>query len=114
MANNETFVVSVDHDMFFNGTFDDVLLRDIIKGKQSSVLNHDFSLQEKRNEFMKKLQQDTIKEIFRQNGEFYETEEDKLKREYQYYRPNREFSDKRENMKLKKVDDGNFIDNGYR
>ena len=44
MANNETFVVSVDHDMFFNGTMDDVLLRDIIKGKQSSVLNHDFSL----------------------------------------------------------------------
>ena len=114
MANNETFVVPVDHEMFFNGVMDEVLLKDILKGKQNSVLNFDFTEKELLQEYLKKLQDDTMKEIYRQNGEFYETEEDKLKREYQYYIPNREFSGRRENTKLKKVDDGTFIDNGYR
>lgn len=31
-----------------------------------------------------------------------------------YFHPNREFSGQQEDWKLKKVDDGNFIDNGYR
>ena len=31
-----------------------------------------------------------------------------------YFHPNREFSGKLESLKLKKVDDGTYIDNGYR
>lgn len=42
------------------------------------------------------------------------TERDKLMREYSYFEPNREFSGKQEDQKWKKVDDGTFIDNGYR
>lgn len=40
--------------------------------------------------------------------------EDDLKRKYSYFHPNREFEGKNEGYKLKKVDDGTFIDNGYR
>jgi hypothetical protein len=47
-------------------------------------------------------------------GETIVTDEDKKKREYMYFHPNREFSGKLESLKLKKVDDGTFIDNGYR
>jgi len=42
------------------------------------------------------------------------TPRDKLMREYSYFRPNREFSGTMEEEKWKKVDDGTFIDNGYR
>jgi hypothetical protein len=37
-----------------------------------------------------------------------------LQRKYSYFHPNREFSGKYEDQKWKKVDDGTFIDNGYR
>jgi hypothetical protein len=42
------------------------------------------------------------------------TDEDRKKRDYMYFHPNREFSGKMESLKLKKVDDGTFVDNGYR
>ena len=44
----------------------------------------------------------------------YTTHEQRLQREYSYYYPNREYSGKMEDVKLKKVDDGTFVDNGYR
>lgn len=37
-----------------------------------------------------------------------------LEREYSYFHPNREFSGKQEIQKFKKLDDGTFVDNGYR
>ena len=47
-------------------------------------------------------------------GDKFVKEEDIKKREYSYFMPNREFSGDIENMKLKKADDGTFVDNGYR
>lgn len=47
-------------------------------------------------------------------GYHYETENDKLQRKYSYFRPNREFAGVRENLKLYKVDDGTYTNNGYR
>jgi hypothetical protein len=41
-------------------------------------------------------------------------EEDRKRRAYSYFHPNREFSGKIEDLKLKKIDDGTFSDNGYR
>lgn len=114
MADNETFVVPVDHELFFTGVLDHNLLRSVVKGQQIAVMNFDYSTHEKLQEYLKKFNDDTLKEIYRQNGEYYETEEDKLTREYMYFHPNREFTGKSENTKLKKVDDGTFIDNGYR
>ena len=37
-----------------------------------------------------------------------------LQRKYSYFYPNREFSGDWEAVKLKKIDDGTFTDNGYR
>ncbi len=47
-------------------------------------------------------------------GTDFVDEEQKLQRKYSYYEPNREFTGKREDLKLKKIDDGTFVDNGYR
>jgi hypothetical protein len=47
-------------------------------------------------------------------GDTIITDEDQKKRDYMYFHPNREFSGKLESLKLKKVDDGTYIDNGYR
>ena len=55
-----------------------------------------------------------VKDIQEKRNINYVTTKDELQRKYSYYRPNREFSGNMENAKLKKVDDGTFIDNGYR
>jgi len=55
-----------------------------------------------------------LKDIAEFKGEMHITEEDKKKRDYQYFHPNREFNGHMESLKLKKVDDGTFINNGYR
>lgn len=67
-------------------------------------------------EFMRE-QNSMIKEIrkFKQL-DYQEDDEDRLRRDYMYYHPNREFSGDMliESRKLKRVDDGTFTDNGYR
>ena len=63
---------------------------------------------------MRQALHERYKEIEERYGDTIITEEDEKKREYMYFHPNREFSGKLESLKLKKVDDGNFIDNGYR
>jgi len=47
-------------------------------------------------------------------GVEWKDEEKELQRKYSFYEPNREFTGKREDLKLKKIDDGTFTDNGYR
>lgn len=42
------------------------------------------------------------------------TETEKKKRAYQYYLPNRDYGDDLENLTVKKVDNGEFWNNGYR
>lgn len=44
----------------------------------------------------------------------YEFKDDTLQRKYCDFVPNREYSGNLEQQKFKKVDDGTFIDNGYR
>ena len=55
-----------------------------------------------------------VNEILEFKGVEFVDEEAALQRKYSYYEPNREFSGKKEMEKLKKIDDGTFIDNGYR
>ena len=61
-----------------------------------------------------KAQGDMAKEILDFKQMEYIHKESELQRKYSYFKPNREFSGKFENQKWKKVDDGTFIDNGYR
>jgi len=44
----------------------------------------------------------------------FTTENQQKKRAYQYYHPNRDYGDHLEALQLKKVDNGEFWDNGYR
>lgn len=53
-------------------------------------------------------------EIMDKYGDKFVHSDDIKRRQYSYFMPNREFSGHMENMKLKKADDGTFIDNGYR
>lgn len=53
-------------------------------------------------------------EIMEFKGVAHVDEESQLKRKYSYLVPNREYSGKKEDQKLKRVDDGTFVDNGYR
>ena len=55
-----------------------------------------------------------IKEIMDFKGVAFNDKESELQRKYSYYMPNREFSGKFESVKLKRIDDGTFVDNGYR
>ena len=63
---------------------------------------------------MRQTLQERYKEIAERYGETIVTDEDQKKRDFMYFHPNREFGGKMEDLKLKKVDDGTFIDNGYR
>ena len=65
-------------------------------------------------DYIETMYKERYKEILEKQGEMLITEEDIKKRTYSYYRPNREFSGDQESLKLKKVDDGTFTNNGYR
>ena len=114
-ADNETYLVPIDHEQFEKGIYDKTLLFDIISGRQNKVLNHDYT--EIETDFLQL--ENIIKERFREYliregiGGIV-LEEDVKKRAYQYYHPNRDHGGYHEDLKLKKVDDGTFINNGYR
>ena len=55
-----------------------------------------------------------LREMLEFKGVEFKDSEAALQRKYSYYEPNREFTGKREDLKLKKIDDGTFVDNGYR
>ena len=78
------------------------------------MLSFDYSVKEEEYEFMRQTLQERYKEIAERYGETIVTDEDQKKRDFMYFHPNREFGGKMEDLKLKKVDDGTFIDNGYR
>ena len=87
---------------------------DIVNGRQNRVLKHDFTEAQSHYDGIMNIVIDRYKEIAEKQDEKLLTEEDQKKRSYMYYRPNREFTGVRESLKLKKVDDGTFVDNGYR
>lgn len=114
MANNQVYLLSKDHPDHALFTVNEGLLDDIIHGKQKRIFEYDFSEEDRQKSVQFKEMEDEIKRVMEFKGEGYVTQEDKLKREYSYYWPNREFSGSMEDVKLKKIDDGTFVDNGYR
>lgn len=114
MADGETFLVPIDHEKFEQNVLNKELLQDIINGRLNRVMNYDFSTEEIIMQHMQKKMDEAYKEIAQSQGEMHITEEDQKIRAYSYYKPNREFSNEFESAKLKKVDDGTFINNGYR
>lgn len=47
MAENDTFLIPIDHDKFDESCMDKDLLFDLINGRQNRVLNKDFTIFEK-------------------------------------------------------------------
>ncbi len=114
MAENETFLIPQDHENFKDGVIDKQLLLDIINGRQNKILDFDFSQKEEEYEYLRNILTERYRDIASTYGDTIVTDDDQKKRDYMYFHPNREFSGKLESLKLKKVDDGTFIDNGYR
>lgn len=114
MAANEVYLVPKDHLEHDTACISDELLNAIMHANQKSVFDYNFSeLESKKQE--EALQRDRdIKEIMDFKGVEFNDEESMLQRKYSYYEPNREFTGKREDLKLKRIDDGTFVDNGYR
>jgi len=78
------------------------------------VFDYNFNeLESKKQQELLERERD-IKEIMDFKGLEFQDEESTLQRKYSYYMPNREFSGKLESVKLKRIDDGTFTDNGYR
>ena len=86
----------------------------IMKGQQQSVFDYDFTEVEAKTHKQYLDRNEMLSEVMEFKGVQYNDEEKALQRKYSYYEPNREFTGKREDVKLKKIDDGTFVDNGYR
>ena len=78
-------------------------------------MRYDFSLLEEEGDQLYKNSQ-LLAEIHQDqhNEHDFVTETQKKKRAYQYYLPNRDFGDDLEHLTVKKVDNGEFWNNGYR
>lgn len=114
MANNETFLIPIDHQNFSKSSLSTDLLFDVVNGREAKIMSLDFSTFEKIHKVFKEYADEEMKNKMNDMGEYYETEKEKLQRKYSYFRPNREFTGERENLKLYKVDDGTYINNGYK
>jgi hypothetical protein len=114
MADNEVYLIPYDHPNHKDHCFSDELLMAVLKGQQKKIFEFDFTEQQQV------LMQQAVKERedYKQIAEFKQLAWTDpiaaLEREYSYFHPNREFSGKQEIEKFKKVDDGTFVDNGYR
>jgi len=114
MAHNEVYLVAKDHEKHASACTSDELLLAILNANQRAVFDHDFTQVEKAAHDQRVHNEEVIKEIMTFKGVQYDDEHSQLQRKYSYYEPNREFTGKREDLKLKRIDDGTFIDNGYR
>jgi len=114
MAQNNIFLVPVDHEETEKGIMSRDLFEDVIHGRIGKIQRKDFSeIEEQYDEIMKPIVERYV-ELARRAGKDIQTKEEYQKRAYMYYHPNREFTGRFEHRKLKKVDDGTFVDNGYR
>lgn len=87
----------------------------IMHGRQLNVQNYDFTKEELENErFHNNLTQ--VAEFLNEekNEINFSTKNQRKRREFSYYYANRDYGDDLEHLQLKKVDNGEFWDNGYR
>ena len=115
MAHNKTFMIPLDSSEFKNGIITSELLSHVIHGNQREVLRYDFSaLEEEGDRLFNTVEQLSMIKQDQHNEHNFVTETERKKRAYQYYHPNRDFGDDLEALTLKKVDNGEFWNNGYR
>ena len=115
MANDQSYLIPLDNDNFKKSVIGEDLLNHIIHGRQLAVLNYDFEAlekEQKRADLLGDEFQEMMQDQYQHND--YVSNRMATVREYQYYYPNRDYGDDLEHLQVKKVDNGEFWDNGYR
>jgi hypothetical protein len=92
------------------------LILNMINNNLKFICEYDYSSYEDRADALFKMVEDYKKEIAKRNSLSYETEEERLQKEYSDFVPNRDFTDSKYELTLKRPDDidGTYINNGYR
>ena len=78
------------------------------------MLDFDYTELEAKEEKELRESDEIIKDIMEFKSMPHVDERQNKQRAYSYYYPNRDFESKLEDVKLKRIDDGTFVDNGYR
>jgi hypothetical protein len=88
----------------------------VINNNLKFVMEYDYSTYEDRANTIHNLADQYQKEYARKHGTTYTTKEELLQEEYSDFLPNRDFTDTKYELTLKRPDtvDGTFINNGYR
>jgi hypothetical protein len=115
MADSEKFIIPLDSQNFKKSVASEEVMHHIINGRQNEVLAYDFSHIEERqriiDENMMEVEEMRNDQV---NAHDFVSDNQKKRRDFGYYHPNRDFNDELEHLQLKKVDNGEFWDNGYR
>lgn len=88
----------------------------ILNREVDKILKYDYTYYEDSYTDLYNKLMNYLKEKARKSHKTFLTEEDKLKKAYSNFHPNRDYSDKSYYDTLKRPDDinGEYIDNGYR
>ena len=83
MADNETYLIPIDHADFNLGAVDKQLIFDIICGKQNKILTYDYKELEETYEHIENLMKERFRDyIQREHIQGVVLEEDEKKRKY--------------------------------
>ena len=115
MAKDVNYLIPVDGNNFKESVIAEELLNHIVHGRQRAVLNFNYSKLEEENERLDENFQEFLEMHDDQHQEADFVTRNTLKRRaYSYYHPNRDYGDHLEHLQVKKVDNEEFWDNGYR
>ena len=111
----KTYYIPSDLTTQNSGTNEELTLH-ILNKQQDEILKYDYSNYEESYSQLHNKFINYLKEKANKSHSMFVSKEDKLKRVYQNFHPNRDFSDSRYFDTLKRPDDinGEYIDNGYR
>jgi hypothetical protein len=92
------------------------LILALLNSDLKTVLEFDYSLYEDRADTLINTLENYKKELAKKSHGIYMTQEEILKQEYSKFIPNRDYTDSKHELTLKRSDDvdGTYINNGYR
>lgn len=115
MANDNRYLIPVDGKNFKESVIAEELLNHVVHGRQRSVLNYDYSALEAEGETLDNNLMEFLEMHDDQHcEEDFVTRNQLKRRSYSNYHPNRDYGDHLEHLQVKKVDNEEFWDNGYR
>mmetsp|Transcript_16052 Transcript_16052/g.27068 ORF Transcript_16052/g.27068 Transcript_16052/m.27068 type:complete len:383 (-) Transcript_16052:10-1158(-) len=115
MSKDRKYLIPIDNDNIKRSVISEELLNHVAHGRVREVQNFDFSELEARTKRIHEMTDELNEyenEVVNEYG--FVTETLKKKREYNYQRPSRDFRDDLLHLHEKKLDNGEFWNNGYR